>query len=209
METSEIVARCAEHRRTLADLLESLDDSQLATPSLCGKWTVRTVFAHLTVLPLVPPRKFALELMKSRGSFHRANDAVARRLAAAPVAEVAANLRTHAESRKRPPRAGPRAPLVDLLVHGGDIRIPLGIEFAPPAADLAVALDFLADAPYGFVARGLLDGISLQPTDLARTWGNGAELTGRAADIMMAITGRRATLDVLGGPGREVLAARL
>jgi uncharacterized protein (TIGR03083 family) len=209
METPDIVARCAEHRRALADLVESLDDAQLATPSLCGKWDVRTVAAHLTVLPLVPPQKFAIALLKNRGSFHRANDAVARQLAAAPVTGIAADLRTHAESRKRPPRVGPVAPLADLLIHGGDIRIPLGIAFAPPAADLEVVLDFLAAAPYGFVPKGLLSGLSLQPTDLHRRWGEGEPVTGRAADIMMAITGRRATLSALGGPGRDRLAARL
>lgn len=209
VETSEIVARCAEHRRALADLVESLDDAQLATPSLCGKWDVRTVAAHLTVLPIVPPQKFAIALLKNRGSFHRANDAVARQLAAAPVAGIAADLRTHAESRKRPPRVGPVAPLADLLIHGGDIRIPLGLAFAPPAADLEVVLDFLATAPYGFVPKGLLNGVSLQPTDLHRRWGEGEPVTGRAADIMMAITGRRATLSALGGPGRDRLTARL
>jgi hypothetical protein len=47
------------------------------------------------------------------------------------------------------------------------------------------------------------------PPDSPRRWGSGAEITGRAADLMMAASGRTATLDALAGPGRDVLAARL
>ncbi|WP_254781807.1 maleylpyruvate isomerase N-terminal domain-containing protein [Modestobacter sp. DSM 44400] len=39
----------AARRLAVADLLESLDERQLAAPSLCAGWDVRTVGAHLAV----------------------------------------------------------------------------------------------------------------------------------------------------------------
>jgi hypothetical protein len=37
----------ANERRRVADLIADLDDAQLATPSLCAGWDVKTVAAHL------------------------------------------------------------------------------------------------------------------------------------------------------------------
>ena len=37
----------ADERRKIAALIDDLDDAQLATPSLCTGWDVKTVAAHL------------------------------------------------------------------------------------------------------------------------------------------------------------------
>jgi uncharacterized protein (TIGR03083 family) len=37
----------ANQRRQIATLIDDLDDAQLATPSLCTGWDVKTVAAHL------------------------------------------------------------------------------------------------------------------------------------------------------------------
>jgi uncharacterized protein (TIGR03083 family) len=209
MDTREVFAACAEQRRACADLIETLDDAQLATLSLCGEWDVRTVAAHLTVPLLVPTLKFARAALRHRGSFDRTNAALAKQMATTPVPRIAANLRAHAESRYTPPVGGPRAPLTDLLIHGGDVRIPLGLPFDPPVDAVETALDFLTGLAIGFVPRGRLKDIRIAPTDSPRRWGSGAEISGRAADLMMAASGRRATLDELAGPGLDVIAARL
>lgn len=209
MDAADPFARCAVLRGELADLLDTLDDDQLATPSLCGDWDVRTVFAHLTVLPTVARRTFVLEALKHLGSFDRTNDAVSRRLARQPTADLAATLRRVAASRARPPVVGPLAPLADLVLHGADIRMPLGIAFEPDVGDAVRTLGFLAAAPYGFLPKRRLAGLRLAPTDADERWGAGAELTGRAADIALALVGRPPGLDRLGGSGRDVLAGRL
>ncbi|MEH3154744.1 MAG: maleylpyruvate isomerase N-terminal domain-containing protein [Gordonia paraffinivorans] len=47
MDDAQIFDAIADERRTLADVLDGLDDSQWATQSLCGAWDVRGVAAHL------------------------------------------------------------------------------------------------------------------------------------------------------------------
>jgi uncharacterized protein (TIGR03083 family) len=209
MSEAEVFAACAEQRRDIADFLETLDDSQLAAQSLCGEWDVRTVGAHLTVLISVPRSRLALAAVRARGSFDRANAAVAKQVATQPVPRVAQTLRDRATSRATPPVGGHRAPLTDVLIHGGDMRIPLGLPFEPPVPLVETALDFLTGRAIGFVPSGRLRGLALAPTDSAWRWGSGEPVTGRAADLMMAVCGRPAVLDRLGGRGVELLAARI
>jgi hypothetical protein len=40
-----VFAAVADERRRIADVLESLDDAQLSTPSLCAGWDIKTVAA--------------------------------------------------------------------------------------------------------------------------------------------------------------------
>ena len=73
----------ADERHALATLLSGLTPAQLATPSLCGAWTVQQVFGHLTVPLTVGLPQFALAMLAARGNFDRANDVLARKAAAA------------------------------------------------------------------------------------------------------------------------------
>ncbi|HTQ21674.1 maleylpyruvate isomerase N-terminal domain-containing protein [Mycobacterium sp.] len=61
-----------------------MDDTQLATPSLCAGWDVKTVGAHIvsTVLDGTPA---FLRLAVRRGSLSRAIDELARRGGRAPT----------------------------------------------------------------------------------------------------------------------------
>ena len=47
VDRNQIHAATAEERRGIADLIDNLDETQLATPSLCAGWDVKTVGAHL------------------------------------------------------------------------------------------------------------------------------------------------------------------
>jgi hypothetical protein len=62
---------------------------------------------------------------------------------------------------------------------------------------------------FGFVPLGRLRGISLQATDIGRTWGNGAAIRGPVAALMMSVAGRPALLKLLDGPGVSLLRHRL
>lgn len=202
-------ARVAVLRRETADLADTLDDEQLALPSLCGQWDVRTVVAHLSVLPTVSKLRFGVVALRSRGDLDRTIDTLSRDLARAPIADLADALREHAASRATPPMMDSRAPLADLVAHSADIRIPLGLPFAPEPGDASVALDFISSAPLGFMPRRRLAGLRLVATDLGEAHGSGEELRGTAADLIVSILGRRVALDRLTGPGKDVLLARL
>jgi uncharacterized protein (TIGR03083 family) len=160
----------AEQRRQPASLLDGFDDEQLATPSLCLGWDVKTVAAHV-VSTVVDGTSGFLRLAVRRGSLARAIDELARRRAESPAAEIVASLRRCADRPVSPPLFGPLDPLADILVHGGDIRIPLGLPFAPDAQLAAHAMDFLTGRwPIGFVPLGRLRGIRLSATDVSRAW---------------------------------------
>jgi uncharacterized protein (TIGR03083 family) len=204
-----VFAAVADERRRLATLLDGLDAAQLVTPSLCAGWDVKTVAAHVvsTVMDGTPA---FLGLALRRGSMARAIDELARRGAQLPPAEIAANLHRCADRQISPPLFGPLDPLADVLVHGGDIRIPLGLPFAPEPQLAALAMDFLTGPwPFGFVPLGRLRGISLRANDISRAWGSGAEIRGPVAALMMAVSGRTALLHLLDGPGLAPLRQRL
>jgi uncharacterized protein (TIGR03083 family) len=200
----------AAERLIMADLLAGLTEAQLATPSLCGRWTVKDVAGHLAAPFVVPKLRFVRTLVLAGGSFHRANDTVARATAARPIAELAEIQRSHAGSRFTPPGHGPSAPLTDLQIHGQDIRRALGLTRDFDPGRLRVALDLLTSprARIGFVSKGRLDGLQLRATDLDWESGGGAQMTGPAEALLMAMAGRAVALDDLSGDGVAILAAR-
>ncbi len=209
MERERVFAAVAAERRRIADLVHSLDDDALATPSLCTGWDIKTVAAHLVSVFADSFWTFQRAAIRY-GGFNRAIDELARSRANAPAAEIAQTLRQRADHRLSPPLTGPLSGLTDVLVHGGDIRIPLGIPFRPDEEQVGWALDFLTGPrPFGFVPRGRLNGIAFHSTDIGRSWGVGAEIHGPAALLMMAATGRVNILAMLDGPGVDVLRDRL
>jgi len=210
VDSEAIFTASAIERRAVADLLDSLDEGQLATASLCAGWDVRTVGAHLASAVSPTRRLFVVAVLRSGGNLHRANDAVAKQVARWPVADIVATLRRHADSHFAPPVVGARGPLTDVLVHAGDMRVPLGLPHDPDGGHVRLALEFITQGrPVGFVPRGRLTGLRLAADDVSWSWGSGALLSGRGIDLLMATCGRSSMLTRLDGPGVEVLGRRL
>lgn len=46
-DRERVFAAIANERRQIATLVEGLDDTRMASPSLCAGWDVKTVAAHL------------------------------------------------------------------------------------------------------------------------------------------------------------------
>jgi uncharacterized protein (TIGR03083 family) len=203
-------AQIADERRGLAALASGLTGDQLAAQSLCGEWSVRDVVAHLVVPLEVGTGKFALAVLACRGSFDRANVRLAREQARRPFGELTEVLREKAGSRFTPPGSGPEAPLTDLLVHGLDIRWPLGLRRDVPEERLRASLTHLTAAPVGgVVRRGALTGLRFEADDLDWAHGSGPTVRGGAEALLLAITGRTAALDHLDGDGVPTLRGRL
>ncbi|WP_204261446.1 maleylpyruvate isomerase family mycothiol-dependent enzyme [Blastococcus saxobsidens] len=202
-------AEIADERRGLADLMAGLTSEQQAAQSLCSAWRVHDVVAHL-VMPLeVGMPRFALAMLLCRGNFDRANVRLTRELARRPFEELTELLRRKADSRFTPPGLGPEAPLTDLLVHGLDIRRPLGLTREVPEQRLRTALAFVATAGGGGpVAEGRLDGLRFEATDVDWAHGSGPSVRGGAEDLLLAITGRSVALDQLTGDGVPTLRSR-
>ena len=204
-----VFAAVADQRRQFASLIGGLDEAQLVTPSLCVGWDVKTVAAHVvsTVLDGMPG---FLQMAVRCGGLSRGIDVLARRRARAPIDEIVAALHEHADRPITSPVFGPRGPLADILVHTGDVRIPLGLPFEPDVQRVVTAMDFLtAGWPIGFVPLGRLRGIRLSANDVPRSWRQGAEVNGPVAALLMSVCGRNALLDTLAGPGSTILRHRL
>ncbi|MFI6075558.1 maleylpyruvate isomerase family mycothiol-dependent enzyme [Actinoplanes sp. NPDC051343] len=205
----DINAAIASERRRIADLVDSLSPAQLEVRSLCGEWTVREVAGHLlaAVSPL-PGRQVLGMFVTSGFRLHKANARLAVAVARRPA--LAADLRALADNRFRAPVVGYPGQLTDLQVHGQDMRRPLGLPHGLDLERVRVSLEFLTGGrALGFTPRRRLAGLHLEATDLSWSWGSGATLAGPAEALMMALTGRRAALADLDGPGVRVLAARL
>jgi uncharacterized protein (TIGR03083 family) len=200
VERDQILTATAGERRRVADLIDDLDEAQLATPGLCAGWDVKTVSAHLLSFLADGTLKMTL-LGARRGNPDRAIDELARRKAKLSTSEIIAGLRDLADHQYwRPP---PQAPglLAEVMAHSGDMRIPLGRLFDPDPRLAATALDFLTGPfPIGLVPLRRLRGIRLQALDFDHEWGAEQEVRGRAADLLMAAVGRIAVFDALEGP---------
>jgi uncharacterized protein (TIGR03083 family) len=208
-ERERVYAAVADERRSIATLIESLSADQLATQSLCAGWDVKTVAAHL-VSDFADGFWGFIASGIRHGSIDRGIDALARRRARASATEIAQTLRLRADHRLSPPVTGPLSGLTDVLVHGADMRIPLGIPHRPDPQHVARVLDFLTSrTQFGFFPHRRLRGIALHDEDTGRTWGEGEPIRGPGAAVMLAVCGRTVALDQLAGPGVPVLRSRL
>lgn len=193
-----------DERAGLADLLEDLSPAEWATPSLCGAWRVGDVAVHLTQAHMGIGAALVASA-RARGSFDRMIRDSALRAALLPPAECARRLRAMVGSRRTAPFLTAMEPLIDVLVHGQDITIPLGRfrPMPPPAA--AAAAQRVWDARFPFHARRRFAGVRLAATDADWAVGFGAPVRGPIAALLVLITGRAAALEQLTGPGVDAL----
>jgi uncharacterized protein (TIGR03083 family) len=209
VEREQVFAAVADERRAIAALVDSLDADQLATASLCAGWDVKTVAAHLVSDFADGFWGFMLSGLR-HGGIDPGIDALARRRAQASAAEIAETLRCRADYRLSPPVTGPLSGLTDVLVHGADMRIPLGLAHRPNPLHVGRVLDFLTGrTQLGFFPRRRLRGIALHDDDTGRTWGGGDPIRGPGVALMLAVCGRTVAFDHLTGSGIEVLQSRL
>jgi uncharacterized protein (TIGR03083 family) len=195
-------------RLSLADLLDGLAAEQWEVPSLCAGWRVRDVAAHLS-LAHTGTGTAAVAFLRARGSFNRMIYDTAVRQARLPADRFPALLRDMAGSRKKAPGISHLEPLIDVLVHGQDIAVPLGLARPVPAPAAIAAADRIWPDLYPFRAGRRLAGLRLAATDCSWSAGTGPLAEGPIAAILLALTGRSAAVERLSGPGVPELSNRL
>jgi uncharacterized protein (TIGR03083 family) len=194
-------------RAVLADLLVSLSDAQWAHPSLCAGWTVREVAAHLTLGPRMRLPTVLVEIVRARGSFNRMVDSTARRRSAQPVGQLVADLRGIVGSRRLAPGQQLADALMDVLVHGQDIAVPLNVTHPMPPEAARASAEHLWRIGFPFHARKRLRGFRLSATDIDWAAGDGVEVRGPIDALLPLLAGRTATLSRLSGVGIAELTA--
>lgn len=176
-------------RADLADLLAGLTDQQWSSPSLCDGWRVRDVAAHLTHSHMALPR-IIVEAVRSGFRF----DPMIRRLALEDTRtqpQIVAALRAMAGSRKKVPGTSDRDPLMDILVHGQDIAVPLGIERPMPVEAAVEVAHHLWRMRFPMKPAARLTGVRLVATDADFAVGRGREVSAPIRDIVMILAGRQ------------------
>ena len=83
-------------------------------------------------------------------------------------------------------------PLIDVLVHGQDIALPLGRTRPMPTAAAAAAAQRAWDMGFPFRARKRLAGLRLAATDADWAVGSGEPVEGPIAALLLLVTGRDA-----------------
>lgn len=192
-------------RASLADLLSSLSGTEWQHPSLCAGWTVRHVAAHLTLAPHITFGDALAGFVKARANFNRMVYDTAVRQARRPVPELVALLRSAAGSRRLAPGQKLKDALMDVLVHGQDIALPLGRTHPIPPTAAVVSADHLWQMGFPFHARRRLRGLQLTATDVDWSAGSGTQITGPIDALLLLLAGRTAGVPRLTGDGRGLL----
>jgi uncharacterized protein (TIGR03083 family) len=194
-------------RAALADDLTNVDLAAWDTPSLCKDWTVRQVLAHLTSTATMTPPKF-LGSLASAG--FRFNAMTAKNIAKGTAGRPADGLAAFQAAVNR--SSGPPGPvdswLGEIILHGEDIRRPLGIKHDYPVEALVRLADFYKGSNMVIGAKNRIEGLTLTATDTEWSTGSGPEVSGPLLSLLMAMTGRKAALGDLTGDGVATLAER-
>ncbi len=170
----------AERAALIVDLAHLADD-RWAHASLCGDWTVHDVAAHLINNAKTSRLGIVRDMVRARLDFDRQNAQGVERERGATPRETLARLRQVATRRSTPP-APLDSRLVEEVVHGEDIRRPLGIKRAYPAEAVFRSLRYQARTPVSLsAAKQLVATVRLKTTDADVSIGDGPEVSGPRA----------------------------
>jgi uncharacterized protein (TIGR03083 family) len=204
---SDIWATIAAERGALADDLSGLTSSQWDTPSLCTGWTVLDIVAHLSATASLNPATFFLGMFKSGFNFDRfANGQIAKHRGTDPATTLS-EFRGLQNSTSAPP--GPKTSwLGEVVIHGADVRRPLGIPHSYPPGAIREVIDFYKGSNLLIGSKNRIAGLALQATDQDWQHGQGEQVEGPLLSLLLAMTGRDAACDELTGPGAQTLRSR-
>jgi len=177
-----------EQREDLADLLATLTPEQWQTRSLCDEWTVRDVAVHL-VQCTAHWGRFGVEALRSGLRFDVMMSRMARSDRRTPE-DVVAALRATVGVRRRPPGTAAADPLMDILVHGQDIAVPLGITRTMPIPAAVIAAERLWGMTFPLNPRRKFAGIEFTATDAEFSAGRGEPVRKPIQDIVLVLAGR-------------------
>ena len=197
-----------QEREQFAELLAGLTPEQWDAPTLCTRWRVRDVVAHVLGYDDLSPTGLVLRFARGWLLVNKINAIGVAEYSDRSPAQLHELMRTHAEPAGLTAGFGGLIALADGMVHQQDIRRPLGLPRTIPSDRLRAALDFARTAP---LIRGAwrARGVRLVATDIEWAAGSGPEVRGPGEALLMAMAARPAALADLQGPGKAKLASHI
>ena len=195
-------------RKALAAALEGLTPAQWEAESLCAGWNVRFLAAHVLAGAEQTQGRFLRGIVASGFSFNALMERDARNRATLGRDQLIERLTERTSTTNHPP-APVMAMLGEVVVHGEDIRRPVGLTgtVSDDAANACLQMYTKASFPVG--GRKRIGGLRLVASDTGWSYGAGSEVSGDAMSLLLAMTGRAAGLEGLSGDGVAVLSQRM
>ncbi|WP_216693742.1 maleylpyruvate isomerase family mycothiol-dependent enzyme [Dietzia psychralcaliphila] len=195
-------------RRELAQDLAGFDEGQWRHPTLCGQWDVEHVVAHLTAAASVGQWAWmrSIVLAGFRPAVH--NERRLRDHLGATPKDTLERFRAVIDSTVAPTKDLP-AYLGEVIVHGEDIRHPLGLPSSSDPEAVTEVAQFYVSRNFTVDSKTTAAGLAMRATDGPFRAGAGPEVAGPTLALVMAMAGRRSHLDQLAGDGVPRLAERL
>jgi len=171
----------------LADLLDGASADTWDAPSLCEKWLVRHVVAHVTMPTRLTPALFGAEMAAAGGDFTVLSDTVALRDGALPVEELLDQLRSPGLHAWEPPGGGAAGALSHAVIHSLDVTVALDRPAVAPPEAVQALLDQLTSGSWFGVD---LDDVRLEATDTGWAWGSGRPVRADSGSLVALLSGR-------------------
>jgi len=206
MTEKSLMDMAYDERSDLAAFLETLTPQEWNAPSLCDRWTVKDVVAHVVSYEELTP--FGLVKRFAKGRAVRANEVGVREFAPMSPQELMEFLRRHLSPKGLTAGFGGMIALVDGTVHHQDIRRALGYPRTVPVERLERILPLVPTNPR-LGAGWRIRGLRLTATDVGWQHGDGPEVSGTGEALLMAMTGRQDAVKELDGPGQATFAGRI
>lgn len=204
---SDLWSAVHAERAALAEDLAGLDEDRWAQQSLCGRWSVEEVVAHLTAAASLGRLGWIRSMLGARFDADRHNQ---RRLAEHRGATPAGTLRRFEAvvGSRTAPTGDTAAWLGEVVVHAQDIRRPLGLPRTPPVGTVTEVARFFASRDFAVASRSAAEGLHLVATDGPFETGSGLGVRGTTLALTLAMAGRAAYCDDLTGEGVPILRSR-
>jgi uncharacterized protein (TIGR03083 family) len=173
----------------LADLLAAAPVETWDAPSLCEKWQVRHVVAHVTMPARLTPQQFGAEMAAAGGDFTVLSDTVAARDASLPHADQLDVLRSPLLHAWQAPGGGAAGALSHAVIHSLDVTVALDRPAVAPVEAVIAVLDQLSAANGAWFGIDLT-GVRLEAADADWRWGNGDVVRADSGALVALLSGR-------------------
>jgi uncharacterized protein (TIGR03083 family) len=195
-------------RASLEQDLSSLTVEQWRHETLCGRWDVEEVVAHLTTAASLNQWRWVRSMLGARFRVDVHNQRRMNEHRGSNPAETLSRFHVIIDSTTAPSGHTP-AYLGEIVVHAQDIRQPLGLPRVPDVDALTPVAEFFASRNFTVPSRNRVADLQLRADDGPFATGTGPLITGSTLALVMSMAGRVPYVDQLDGPGVPTLRARM